>query len=176
MSTYGKSIDFLFNQMRNGSEGSLAAGEVYFYSAGTTVPKAVWLDRDKTLPTVGGVYSYTLTADGTAELFGDGIYYIVVKDSNGVTIYDYDNVSIFPSPAENSSSGSLSLIDASGGATSTTLGATPITIIKTDSTANVVNIYPPVGTVLASGVPYHSLTVQNESVSFTLSGAVYYEV
>lgn len=88
--SYGKSIDFLFNQMRNGSIGSLAGGNINFYYAGTTTRKPVYLDRDMTQPVTT---AYTLSADGTAELYGDGLYRIIVKSSAGVTIYDYDDVS-----------------------------------------------------------------------------------
>lgn len=86
--SYGKSIDFLFNQMRNGT-GSLAGGTAEFYYAGTTSFKNIYLDRNLTQIAAN---PYTLSADGTAELFGDGLYRIVFKDSSDVTVYDYDDV------------------------------------------------------------------------------------
>ena len=88
--SYGKSIDFLFNQMRNGT-GSLAGGTATFYYASTTTLKDVYLDRDITQIAAN---PYTLSADGTASLFGDGLYRIVFKDSTGVTVYDYDDVAL----------------------------------------------------------------------------------
>jgi hypothetical protein len=93
MAVYGYPFTFLFNQMRDGANGSLAGGSVTFYAAGTTTPKAVWLDRAMTSPSVGGVLTpITLSADGTATVFGLGIYKVVVKNSSGVTVYTYDNI------------------------------------------------------------------------------------
>jgi len=92
MAFFGLSFDFLFNQLRNGSNGSLAGGSVTFYAAGTTTPKAVWTDRAMTLPSVAGVLTpYPLTADGTATLYGAGVYKVVVKNSGGVTVFTYDD-------------------------------------------------------------------------------------
>jgi parallel beta-helix repeat protein len=87
--SYGKSVDFLFNQIRH-ALADLAGGWVYFYSAGTTNPKNIYLDRE--LSSIAA-NPYQLSADGTAELFGDGLYRIVIKNASFVTIYDYDDVS-----------------------------------------------------------------------------------
>ena len=92
MAFFGLSFDFLFNQLRNGSNGSLAGGTVTFYAAGTTTPKAVWTNRAMTLPSVAGVLTpYPLTADGTATLYGAGVYKVVVKNASGVTVFTYDD-------------------------------------------------------------------------------------
>ena len=92
MAFFGLSFDFLFNQLRNGSNGSLAGGSVTFYAAGTTTPKAVWTDRAMTMPSVAGVLTpYPLTADGTATLYGAGVYKVVVKNASGVTVFTYDD-------------------------------------------------------------------------------------
>ena len=84
-----QSIQFLLSQVRT-SATSLVGGQVYFYSAGTTTPQTVWLDRAKTTPAAN---PYTLDANGTAQLYGDGLYRAVIKDSAGVTRYDRDNLS-----------------------------------------------------------------------------------
>lgn len=123
--SYAKSIDFLFNQMRNAATGSLASCWVQFYAAGnTTTPKAVYLDRAMTTPAAN---PYQLSADGTAELYGSGIYRIVVKANTnsapGATIYDYDYVA-FQAPEQTplvSDYPSLTAAVTAIGATETTL-------------------------------------------------------
>lgn len=88
------SINFLLSQVR-ASGTVLAGGKVYFYAAGTSTPKTVWLNRSKQ---TAAANPYTLDANGTAQLYGDGIYRIVIKDTAGVTKYDRDNQA-FKDPA-----------------------------------------------------------------------------
>ena len=90
MSTYAQSIDFLLSQVRT-SAGALTGGAVYAYAAGTDELKIIWLDRAKTLQAAN---PYTLDGNGTAALFGDGLYRILIKTSAGVTVYDRDNINI----------------------------------------------------------------------------------
>jgi hypothetical protein len=84
----GAVFDFLLNQQR-GATASLIGGKAYFYEVGSTTPKTVWLDRNK-----GSVAAnpYTLDSNGTAQLYGDGLYRIVIKNAAGSTIYDRDNL------------------------------------------------------------------------------------
>ena len=82
-------IDMLLSQVRSAS-GSLAGGKVYFYAAGTSTPKDVYLDINKTPPAAAN--PYTLDANGTAQLYGDGTYRVVIKTAAGVTVYDRDNL------------------------------------------------------------------------------------
>jgi hypothetical protein len=84
-----QSIQFLLSQVRNTS-GPLAGGKVYAYAAGTSTAKTIWLNRSKSTVAAN---PYTLDANGTAALFGDGIYRIVIKTAAGVTVYDRDNLS-----------------------------------------------------------------------------------
>lgn len=84
---YGVSMDWLMSQVRTNSQGSLSGGKVYAYAAGTLTPKTIYLDRGKTSVAAN---PYTLDSNGTAQLFGDGLYKIVVKDSAGVTRYTRD--------------------------------------------------------------------------------------
>jgi hypothetical protein len=77
-------IQFLLNQQR-AVAGSLAGGTVTFYASGTSTLKTVWLDRDKADTAAN---PYTLDANGTAQLYGDGVYRVVIKDTAGVTKYD----------------------------------------------------------------------------------------
>lgn len=84
-----QSIQFLLSQVRNTS-GPLSGGKVYFYAAGTSTLKTVWLDRSKT---TAAANPYTLDSNGTAQLYGDGVYKIIIKTSAGVTVYNRDNQS-----------------------------------------------------------------------------------
>ena len=88
--TSAQSITFLLSQVRQVS-GPLSGGKVYAYAAGTTTPKTIWTDRGKTTPAAN---PYTLDSNGTAQLYGDGLYRFVIKTSTGVTVYDRDNISI----------------------------------------------------------------------------------
>ncbi len=87
--TMGIQIDMLLSQVRTNAGGSLSGGHIYFYAAGTSTPKNVYLDINK-----GSVAAnpYTLDSNGTAYLFGDGLYRIVIKTAAGVTAYDRDNI------------------------------------------------------------------------------------
>lgn len=88
-------FEVLLNQMRNAS-GSLNGCKVHFYAAGTTSDKTVWTDRAKSSTAANPV---TLSADGTAQIYGDGLYKIVVKTADDVTtIYSYDNIELRSEP------------------------------------------------------------------------------
>ena len=89
MSVYqAQNISFLLSQVRSSTK-ALSLGKVYFYAAGTSVVKSVWLDPDKTTLAAN---PYTLDINGTANLFADGNYRILIKDSDGVTVFDRDNL------------------------------------------------------------------------------------
>ena len=95
MALPGKSIDFLFNQMR-AYQGSLAGGTVAFYSPGnTTTLVPVYLDIN--LQQVAA-NPYMLSADGTAELFANGLYRVIFRNAQGVIVFDYDYIEIRPTP------------------------------------------------------------------------------
>jgi hypothetical protein len=81
-------IEFLLSQVRSAT-GSLAGGHVHFYSAGTSTNKAVYLDINKASAAAN---PYTLDANGTALLYGDGTYRVVIQTAAGVTVYDRDNL------------------------------------------------------------------------------------
>jgi hypothetical protein len=71
---------------------------VGFFEPGTATGKAVWLDRDKTLPTGAGQETGTLAADGSFTGYADGIYDIKIynADDTGLTtpIKTYSSVNI----------------------------------------------------------------------------------
>ena len=66
----------------------VAAGTVEFYEAGTSNTKNVWTEKEKTNPYT----TYTLSSVGTAQLYGEGEYKIIVKDSDGSTLFTWDNI------------------------------------------------------------------------------------
>ncbi|OHD28168.1 MAG: hypothetical protein A2Y38_15665 [Spirochaetes bacterium GWB1_59_5] len=120
--TNAQSITFLLSQVRN-SSGALAGGKVYAYAAGTSTPKTIWLNRSKSTVAAN---PYTLDSNGTAQLYGDGLYRFVIKTAAGVTVYDRDNVSIKdaidPLEADVATYGTLSAAVATiGSVTPTTL-------------------------------------------------------
>lgn len=86
----GAQFDFLLSQVRN-IAGSAAGGTVTFYEAGTTTKKTVWLDRNKTIVAAN---PYTLDSNGTAQIYGDGLYRVVIKSVSGTTLYDRDNINV----------------------------------------------------------------------------------
>ena len=77
-----------------GTDGKiLASGKVYFYKVGTTTLKDVWVDGNKTTVSANPVI---LDARGTAEVYGDGEYKVVIKDSSDVTVDEFDNFQFEP--------------------------------------------------------------------------------
>ena len=82
-------IEFLMSGLNDPDTGeTLNGGSVEFYSAGTTTPKNVWTEPAKT----NAYTSYTLDTNGVIQLYGDGVYKVVVKDSTGEVEYTFDQV------------------------------------------------------------------------------------
>ena len=72
-----------------------SGGFVSFFEAGTTTPQDTYSDPDLTTPVVNA-NPIELDADGrspTPIYFAPASYKVVVKDSDSVTLYTYDNVS-----------------------------------------------------------------------------------
>ena len=94
MTTRAGLIHFLLSGITNPSTGGIVEnGTVYFYESGTTTPKYVWTEVAKTNP----YYSYTLDGAGAAQLYGEGNYRVVIKDSDDTTIDTLDGIRIeFP--------------------------------------------------------------------------------
>lgn len=172
--TTAKSFDFLFNQFRNGT-GDLAAGSVTFYSAGTTSLKDVYHDRDATSIAAN---PYTLTADGTATLFGSGIYRVLFKNSSGVTVYDYDNVECYAQVNTAVAAGSThTAVNALIGDQTLTLGTTYNQYVsKEGDSGYTVTISPPALYTFADGTSTYVLYSDGETVQFILSGTEFYTV
>lgn len=89
-STYGKLFDALLVSQRAGGV-TLASGKAYFYSPGTTNAKTVYTDYNKTTPASQPV---TLSADGTAAVYGDGLYDVKITNSTGVQKAYWYNVTL----------------------------------------------------------------------------------
>jgi hypothetical protein len=122
-------FEFLLNQQRT-AINAVAGGWAYFYEAGAGYPslKDVWLDRDKNTLASN---PYQLDANGKAQIYGDGNYRIVVKDASGVTVEDWDNITVI----DYLTAGGYQAVDgdyASLSAAVTAIGSTPTTLtIKT---------------------------------------------
>jgi hypothetical protein len=66
----------------------LVGGKLYTYAAGTSTPKNTYQDPAGTTPNTNPI---TLDSAGSALIYWDGAYKIVLKDALGNTIYTVDN-------------------------------------------------------------------------------------
>lgn len=75
--TVAEQMDGLWAGLNDPDTGQSYAGAIIgFFEAGTTTAKAVWYDRDMTLPSAAGVTQVTLDSNGQAKVFGRGTYKI----------------------------------------------------------------------------------------------------
>lgn len=82
--TYYKQIDFLLSGYRTTDDTVLEGGKVYcFTGETTTTPVTLWLDRNGSVSAPNPII---LDIYGKAEIFGNGTYSFVIKDSDDVTI------------------------------------------------------------------------------------------
>ena len=150
MANRGNIFSALLAGLRDTSGESLSGGVVYFYTPGTVVAKSVYTDADLT----AAVDSVELDSNGQAEVYGRGLYDVVVKDADGTTLYSWERVFLgkdvfvatdiladYTATADDS----LILVDTAGGNVVVTL-PDPATmqqapyIVKTTSDANTVTI------------------------------------
>lgn len=83
-------VEFLLNGVRNAStDQPLASGKVYTYDAGTSTPRSLYTNSEKS-STVAN--PFILGADGCGQAYADGSYKFIIKDSADVTKYTYDNL------------------------------------------------------------------------------------
>ena len=82
-------VDFLLAGLTDTNGDALTAGKAHTYDAGTTNNKTTWTESDKSVAAANPVI---LDAYGRALIFADGNYKIVVKDSDDVTLYTWDNL------------------------------------------------------------------------------------
>jgi hypothetical protein len=71
----------------------LIGGKLYTYAAGTNTPKTTWQDPAGTVPNTNPI---TLDSTGSALIYWDGSYKIVLKDALGNTVYTVDNYNTDP--------------------------------------------------------------------------------
>jgi hypothetical protein len=91
MSTRAAQVELLVDSLIDPTTGSVCSGySVEFYAAGTSTPKNVWTEKEKTNPFT----TYTLDSGGKALLYGDGTYKINVKNIDGTIILPLDNQKI----------------------------------------------------------------------------------
>jgi hypothetical protein len=79
---------------------------VYTYLAGTTTPATTWQDRNKAAANLNPVIT---AADGGCNIFGDGTYKFIVKDSLGNLLYETDGVLLGSTAFDRDASGVVSL-------------------------------------------------------------------
>lgn len=82
-------VDVLLAGIRDTSGEPLAAGKVHTYEAGTTTDKTTWTDIDKTTTAANPII---LDANGRAQIYAEGNYKFVIKDSDDATVYTWDDL------------------------------------------------------------------------------------
>lgn len=91
MSTRAAQIELLLGPLTDPTTGSLCSGyTAYFYAAGTSTPKNVWTEKEKT----NQFTSYELDSGGKILLYGDGVYKIIVKNPDGTAVLTLDNIKV----------------------------------------------------------------------------------
>jgi hypothetical protein len=140
---------------------TLAAGKAYFYVPGSTTLKPIYLDRNSTQPAAN---PYTLSADGTAELYGDGLYDISVRNSANVEKFFWEDVNIRDIARE------LVYFDTLADAV-TTIGTTKTTlIVAADTTTDSVTIPTNIELQTTNG----SIITVNSGKTLTINGPVHF--
>jgi hypothetical protein len=86
-------VDFLLSGLHDSNGSPLAGGQVFTYFPGTTTKQTCWTDKDQKHPATNPV---TLTTNGQYQLYCDGWYKIIAKDSTGTTINTWDNLAFSP--------------------------------------------------------------------------------
>lgn len=93
MGTKALAILDLASGILNDEGDPISGGLVYFYEAGTLTLKDVYLDRNKVTPAANPV---VLDIYGRAEVYGDGLYKMIIQNSDSVVLWDVDDVEIVP--------------------------------------------------------------------------------
>jgi len=84
-------FDILLTPIIDYRDNSVASAYVvYFYAAGTSTAKNVWTEAEKSNPYT----SRTLGSSGTVQVYGDGVYKVIIKDTDGTTVYEWDNIKV----------------------------------------------------------------------------------
>jgi hypothetical protein len=93
MSTRAVQITELLTGLVHPTTGAiLSSHTAFFYAAGTSTPKNVWTEKEKT----NAYTEYDLSAIGNAQLYAEGLYKIVIEvaasGDDGDIIYTWDNL------------------------------------------------------------------------------------
>lgn len=160
MGVNAQTFQFLLSQVR-ASGVVLSGGKVYFYAAGTQNLKTVWLDRGKTTEAAN---PYTLDANGTAQVFGDGLYDVVIKDASNVTKYEWENISV-----RDISGNVYDVADyASLSAAVTAIGSTPATLQYATDQTLVANLAIPANIEL---LPLNGAVINHGAYTVSYAGS-----
>jgi hypothetical protein len=153
-------MEFLLSQVRTSAGGALVGGKAYFYTPGTTTPKAAYSDKDKASP----IYYVVLDANATAQVYGAGIYRIIIKDAAGVTRFDRDNITFESQYAYVNADdyGGLSAAVTALGSTATTLLVNSNQTISADTT---------IPTTMSLRVEKGAVITVNTSKTLAINGA-----
>ena len=98
----------------------LAGGKLFFYEAGTTTPKDTYTDSGAGTSNANPVI---LDAEGAAQVWGNGTYKVVIKDSADATLSTVDDINVPGLPA----------VDGGGADDGKLLGVTGSTYTLTDT-------------------------------------------
>jgi len=82
-------VEQLLAGVRNTDGTPLASGQVYFYRAGSKEQLDVFSTATRSTTIT---QPQTLDAAGRALVYADGVYRVVVQDSEGATVYDWDDL------------------------------------------------------------------------------------
>lgn len=186
MGTRAAQFDFLISGYTDPNTGLVGAGyHVYFLAAGTATPKDVWTSYDKS---GGAVQTIDLDATGSAAVWGDGVYNVVIKNLSGATTDTFVGIKV-QWPAHNvvtTTSATLQittdmtevLADPTGTNQVLTmpLASTcdhPITVKRIAGGSNSVTIVPTSPDTL-DGAATYGITTLNGDVTWFTDGATWY--
>lgn len=120
LAAHGSAVPLPWISQFDNDAQQMAGGKIYTYAAGTTTPKATYVDAAKSSTAANPLI---LDAYGRVTAYGDGVYKLVIKNSSDVTITTIDNVELVSTvnptsiSATNITVGSLTstLVDLKGG-------------------------------------------------------------
>lgn len=137
MSSKAQIFEALLVSQRSGGV-TLAGGKVYFYVPGSETLKDIYQDRNKTTPAAN---PFTLSADGTAMLYGDGLYDVKVSDASNVQKFFWEDVLLLDGAPESQLYTSDYTSDLS--ATVAIIGSTAATLVVNNAQTVAANLTIP---------------------------------
>jgi len=161
---------------------ALASGRLFFFEPGTTTQRQTWANRNKTVVSTTyseaidetGPFYVRLDANGQAEIFLDGVYDVVIKDSNSVTKATWEGYE--GTPGSGSDNPPVEIPTTGGNVVQTlpTDTNTAVTYVKTTDDVNVVTFTTSDGSTIAE--PGLQLSSQFVSITVKKTGTVWYRV